>query len=281
MKKRIGVTLILFISAGCASIIHGTNQRIKIRSSPEGARITVKGMPGGTTPAELSLPRGESYQLIRIEKEGYAPVEITLSREISGWFWGNFILFGGFWVGMLVDAIDGAMFKLEPSEINVSLKEESTQSGKTKVEPLKKALLASERLEDLAVIPVMGKGLPESVNTEFLWKIVIESCATQTSYRVMTKENVFVILRDKNIDPSKCSEAECAVEYGRILQADKLIVLEVNYIEGIYYVAMSLYDVSTASVENAISDECKKCNFNELVKLTRELTEKLIEVLKH
>ncbi len=49
----------------------------------------------------------------------------------------------------------------------------------------------------------------------------------------MTRENVFAILKDKGIDPTKCADVACEVEYGRILQADKLVVGELSYVEGI------------------------------------------------
>lgn len=264
---------LLFLFAGCATIIHGTKQDISVNSSPHGAKVLINGVPVATTPARVKLPRSERSVNILIEKEGYKSQGIVISRGLSGWFWGNFLFLSGFWIGMIIDAVDGAMFKLEPSEINVVLSE--FEKGKKKSETKR----ISEREGDIAVLPVRVQGL-SPLNAELLWKAILEVCAVNTSYRILTKENVFAILKEKEIDINQCSEAQCSVEYGRMLQADKLIVGEVNYIEGIYYVNLQLYDISSAAVENAVSDECKGCDFNKLLKLITQLTSQLLEVLK-
>ncbi len=257
------------IFTGCATIIHGTKQNIFVNSSPQGAKISINGVPVATTPAKIKLPRGESTTIL-IEKEDYKSRGVFVSRGLSGWFFGNFLI-GGV-IGMIIDAVDGAMFRLSPSEIYAILSE---QEGK-KLHTMAKKM--SEREGDIAVLPLKAKGLSSS-NVELLWNTMLEVCAVNTPYRVMTKENVFVILREKEIDPSQCSEAQCSVEYGRMLQVDKLITGEVSLVEGVYYVILNLYDLSSAAVENAVSDECKGCDFNRLLKLIKELTKKLVEVL--
>jgi len=270
MKKFLLLSL-SFLFAGCATIIHGTNQHISVNSSPPGAKVSVNGIPVATTPAKIKLSRSERTVNILIEKEGYRPQGVVLSRKLSGWFFGN-LLFGG-WIGMIIDAVDGAMFRLEPSDIRVVLSE--MEEGKRRFSTKK----ISEREGDIAALPLKTHGLPPS-SDELLWKAVLEVCAVSTSYRVLTKENVFAILKEKEIDINECSEAQCSIEYGRILQADKLITGEVDFIEGIYYVSLNLYDVASATVENAVSDECRGCNFNQLLKLIKQLTARLLEVLK-
>jgi hypothetical protein len=264
---------LLFLFMGCATIIHGTNQHISVNSSPQGAKVSVNGIPVATTPAKIKLSRSERSVNILIEKEGYKSQGVIVSRKLSGWFFGN-LLIGG-WIGMIIDAVDGAMFRLEPSEINVVLSE--FEEGKKRSTTRTKKI--SEREGDIAALPLRAEGLPPS-NVELLWKAILEVCAVNTSYRVLTKENVFAILKEKEIDINQCSDVQCSVEYGRMLQADKLITGEVSLIEGIYYVSLSLYDLPSAAVENAVSDECRDCDFNQLLKLVKQLTSQLLEVLK-
>jgi hypothetical protein len=50
---------------------------------------------------------------------GYQPIDLTLTRSVSGWVWGN-VAFGGL-IGLAVDAIDGGMYKLSPEQLTASL----------------------------------------------------------------------------------------------------------------------------------------------------------------
>jgi hypothetical protein len=138
-------------------------------------------------------------------------------------------------------------------------------------------LFATEREGDLAVLEIRkGKGVPEEINTDFLRGVVMEEAARITNYRVMTKENVFAILRDKNIDLSRCSDIECEVDYGRVLQADKLVVGSLDYIQGVYYLKLALYDTPSASIDNSITRRCEGCSFDDLVKLVRSCAMELL-----
>ena len=115
-----GFGLALLI-VGCATIIHGTRQNIAVSSVPSGAKVIVKGVYMGTTPAVIKLKRNESNITLRFEKEGYEPVEVALNRSVDGWIAGN-IIFGGL-IGLAIDFISGGAYKLSPSEVNAVLAE--------------------------------------------------------------------------------------------------------------------------------------------------------------
>lgn len=111
------VTLALVV-AGCCSIIHGTSQEVGISSSPSGATVIVNGQQMGTTPVTLDLKRKGSHK-ITIEMDGYQPYEMALTKSTSGWVWGN-VLLGGL-IGLAVDAIDGALYKVNPELVQAQL----------------------------------------------------------------------------------------------------------------------------------------------------------------
>lgn len=125
--------------------------------------------------------------------------------------------------------------------------------------------LAQERSGDLAVIEMVftGKELTKQ-QVEFLCDDIREMAVGLTDYRVMTRENIFSILKDKKVDLSKCAEAECEIEFGRMLQTDKLITSSLLYSGNSFYIKIKLYDVLTASIEKAVSQECKGCDFSYL-----------------
>jgi hypothetical protein len=92
---------------------------------PSGAKVVVKDVQMATTPAVIELKRKEPNIVLRFEKEGYEPVEMALKRSVDGWIAGN-ILLGGL-IGLAVDFIDGAAYKLSPSEVDAVLAEAKAQ----------------------------------------------------------------------------------------------------------------------------------------------------------
>ncbi len=118
-SKIYAVLFSLFLMSSCASIIHGTKQDINISSSPSGATIYVNADLSGITPKVITLKRKTDNQIIKLELDGYHPYEVKLERKTDGWFWGN-ILLGGL-IGMIVDASNGAMYKLDPDIVSASL----------------------------------------------------------------------------------------------------------------------------------------------------------------
>ena len=104
--------------AGCCSIIHGTRQDVGISSAPTGASVKVDNAPSGNTPLVAKLTRKDNH-IVHVELAGYQPVDMTLTRSVSGWVWGN-IVFGGL-IGLAVDAIDGGMYSLTPEQVQATL----------------------------------------------------------------------------------------------------------------------------------------------------------------
>jgi len=98
--------------------MHGTKESVGVSSSPTGAKVTIDNKDFGVTPIVADLRR-KDHHFIKIELEGYQPYEITLTRKTSGWVWGN-IIFGGV-IGLVIDAISGALYKLQPNEVNAAL----------------------------------------------------------------------------------------------------------------------------------------------------------------
>jgi hypothetical protein len=128
MKRSFGWLALLTIAGvaleGCATILGGgTSQSVSIASQPAGSTFAIKSSSGlmmasGASPQTVTLPRKHEYQ-IEFSAPGYQTQIMPLTQGINGWFWVN-ILFGGL-VGMVIDGVDGAMHKLEPAIVNISL----------------------------------------------------------------------------------------------------------------------------------------------------------------
>ncbi|MEX2592099.1 MAG: hypothetical protein WD426_04945 [Anditalea sp.] len=114
---------ILFLSS-CAGNVSKSNIPVSINSMPSVANLTIidkKGMEvyKGNTPSAMKLKdragflSKDSYQ-VTFEKEGYDTKTIPVEFKLDGWYFGN-ILFGGDIGLLIVDPVNGAMYKLEPA----------------------------------------------------------------------------------------------------------------------------------------------------------------------
>ena len=126
MKKIIvflGTTGLSIVLSSCATLTRGTEEALEIKTEPSGAIAKV--LPTGEmcqTPCALVKKRKDEF-IVRIEKEGYKPVEIPVRSVIAeagaAGMAGNVIL-GGI-IGAGVDAVTGAAKKLVPNPIDVKL----------------------------------------------------------------------------------------------------------------------------------------------------------------
>src|SRR4029453_16320311 len=112
--------------AGCASVTRGTTENISISSTPAGATAEITGLDIPTacvTPCVVQAKRNADIT-VTVNKEGYEPQIIPLTKEIPGsgaaGFAGNLLL-GGV-VGMGVDAVTGAPLDHKPNPVIVTLK---------------------------------------------------------------------------------------------------------------------------------------------------------------
>ncbi len=76
--------------SGCATVIHGTRQDVRVETDPSGATASA-GDQKITTPGVLRLKRKEKALEIVVEKEGYETRRVALTRKDSGWDWLNAI----------------------------------------------------------------------------------------------------------------------------------------------------------------------------------------------
>ena len=124
MKRCLAAFCLLTLLSGCATIVSSTKQHVGVSSTPTGADVTVDDQLIGKTPVVANLKR-KNIHTIKIEMAGYKPYEIILTKKTNPWILGN-IIFGGL-IGLAVDAITGAIYKLTPEQVNAQLvKEEIT-----------------------------------------------------------------------------------------------------------------------------------------------------------
>ena len=131
-KSMIAVLVLpaLFLT-GCASFVGKNVFPLSINSNPDGANIVVQDERGkkvfsGITPTTVTLGAGEAYfhrktYNITFSKTGYAEQHAVVKATLSGWYFGNILLFEIGAIGaLIIDPLTGKMWKL-PTEVSVDL----------------------------------------------------------------------------------------------------------------------------------------------------------------
>ena len=117
--------LIIFGMMGCATIMKGTQHELSVESNPQTAHVSIMSggieVSTGRTPFVTYLSRKKEY-VVTISLDGYEDRKMSVTHQgIEGWYWWNFLL-SPYFSGLIIDYITGAMFKMGPSDINVSLR---------------------------------------------------------------------------------------------------------------------------------------------------------------
>lgn len=126
---RVGVLGVMMMTAGCGTVVNGMHQDLAVTSMPGGSRVSIDGAPAGTTPVVVPVRRSHSH-VVKVERDGYLPVEASVVPVTSTWEWGN-ILFAGV-IGVAVDAWTGGMFELSQDRVSAQFPSKPDRSEPVK-----------------------------------------------------------------------------------------------------------------------------------------------------
>ncbi len=108
----------VFLFDGCATIFHGSSDKISFSSDPSGAKVYVNGQLMGTAPLELKLESKHTYN-IEFRKEGYENKTVVVTTSVgAGWIVLD-VLFG--LIPIIVDAATGNWYCLDQEHVNAAL----------------------------------------------------------------------------------------------------------------------------------------------------------------
>lgn len=251
LKKQRGamscIALILFSS--CATIMHGTEQRVRINSDPPGVKVKFDNGLTLTTPGEVVLKRNRDY-FVEFERPG-EDYNVKIKSSLSGWFFGNFIFLWGWWIGMIVDAADGAMWKLEPEEVNVSFEPttqepQSVSSSGIYIPPQIPLPEYSGEKISIAVLNLnKGVGLSEEL-TGFIVDHIKSTLVHSGVFKVVEKEDV-----------------------------QKYLIANVSKLDEKFFINLQLTDRKSDVIESTAEEQCY-CKLEELPIAAEVATKRLI-----
>lgn len=128
-SARLLPLLFLAVLPSCATIIRGPTDTVSFACTPA-ARLVINDHLGnpvydGPTPADVPLKTSAGYFVgasysVRMEADGYLPVQLELDAWLSPWYFGN-LVFGGLLGFLVVDPLTGSMWKIHPSGVSITL----------------------------------------------------------------------------------------------------------------------------------------------------------------
>jgi hypothetical protein len=116
--------IIVFMFNGCASIIHGSTDKVDFSSNPTGAQVYVNGQLMGTAPFALNLESKKTYT-IEFRKDGYVNKTVLINNKVgAGWIVLDVIC--GL-LPVIVDAATGNWYSLDQEHVNAALEQQQSK----------------------------------------------------------------------------------------------------------------------------------------------------------
>lgn len=111
LQTLVAITLFGFALSGCATVMEGSTQTIRLETPPvDGAKCLLSNREGSywvLTPGYTSVSKSKTDLQITCSKDGYKTASASIPSDFESWTIGNIII-GGV-VGVGVDAATGAI----------------------------------------------------------------------------------------------------------------------------------------------------------------------------
>lgn len=115
------ILLAIVSLSGCATVLNGSTQKVKLTTDPDDAKVYVNGVYFGETPVELELDTSQVYS-VEFRKRGYESQGVLIGNKVGlGWVVIDLCL--GV-VPVFIDAVTGDWNTLHPNKVRVSLERE-------------------------------------------------------------------------------------------------------------------------------------------------------------
>jgi hypothetical protein len=126
---------------------------------------------------------------------------------------------------------------------------------------------------NLAVAEFSGKNVSQadaSIVSDFVRTEIVKT----DEYNIVEKANMEKILAEAAFQQTGCTTSDCAVQLGKILNVQKMIVGSLSKLEGAYYISANLVDVETGKIDRSESVNCEKAT--DLKSAAEDLADSLV-----
>ncbi|MEW6555853.1 MAG: hypothetical protein AB1349_00685 [Elusimicrobiota bacterium] len=129
---------------------------------------------------------------------------------------------------------------------------------------------------NLAVADFTGKNV-SATDASIITDLIRVTIVNTGIYNVVEKTHMDIILAEVGFQQTGCTETDCAVQLGRILNVEQMIVGSVSKLGETYFININIVDVETAKILK--SEKTEAATLRELANAAKELA-KIITELK-
>jgi TolB-like protein len=142
-------------------------------------------------------------------------------------------------------------------------------------------IFAAYSQPSIAVMQLEGNGLDSSTAISIGNRLRSELFNTRR-FTVVERSRVKEIMREQNIQLSGCTEATCAVEIGKLLNVQYILLGSVDNIRGLISINVRLVNVETGEMEKNVIEDCNDCNMQDVaIKSTKNVANKLAGISEY
>ncbi len=125
----------------------------------------------------------------------------------------------------------------------------------------------------LAVMDLNAKGKVSKVTANAISDLLRSDIVDTARFVIVERSQMESIFKEQGLQMAGCTDNSCAVEIGKLLSANKIILGEVNQLNSNLMITVRVVDVSKGVAEFSTSE--KTVNINEIDKTVKTLVEKL------
>ena len=121
----------------------------------------------------------------------------------------------------------------------------------------------SQNKMNIAVNDLIGQNIELSAAAIISERLRVELINTQ-SFRVMERSQMESILKEQGFQQTGCTDNSCAVEMGKLLGVDNMVIGSIGRLGGIYTISLRLANVATGEVIYTASEDCR-CSIEDVL----------------
>lgn len=132
----------------------------------------------------------------------------------------------------------------------------------------------SEEFSKIAVIDLESQNISGGeaiIVTDFLRQDLVDT----QKFILVERKKIEEILKEQKFQLSGCTTAECAVEVGKLLNVEKIVIGSINYLGQKYFINVRLVDVKSGEIIRAVESSCD--TIEKLREITKIIASNLVD----
>lgn len=124
-------------------------------------------------------------------------------------------------------------------------------------------LLSATKI-NIAVLELSGNGVSADDVAGLSNRLRVELFKTG-QYTIVERSLMKEILQEHEFQNTGCTDSDCAVQIGQILNVDKMVAGSVDKVGSVYSISIRLINVGTGEIEKVANRDCMNCTVGEVL----------------